>query len=70
MMKKISAFFRRFGIPNPPWDYDFIYNLDEREYPKYLEKIFKLNTGEDIDLTPPKYGHCERNEVKRSNSAL
>ena len=76
-MKKILDFFRKPGIPNPPWDYDFIYNLDESEYPKYLEKIFKLNTSEDIDLTPPRNnfppygGGLGRGFVsRRSNSAL
>ena len=64
-MMKILDFFKKAGIPNPPWDYDFIYNLDEREYPKYLAKIFKLNTGEDIDLTPPKQRHSEACKSRR-----
>jgi len=55
IMKKILDFFRKADIPNPPWDYDFIYKLEDREYSKYLAKIFKLNTGEDVDLTPPSF---------------
>ena len=38
------------GIGNPPWDYYFLQNLDEKEYPKYLAKLFYLNTGEKLPL--------------------
>ena len=37
-------------IGEPPWEYDFLYNLPESEYPKYLKKIFKYRTGEDLPL--------------------
>ena len=42
------------GIEEPPWDYNFLYNLDEKEYPKYLARIFKDRTGETLDLKHPK----------------
>ncbi len=38
------------GIGEPPWEYDFLYNLPESELPKYLKKIFKYRTGEDLPL--------------------
>ena len=37
-------------IGEPPWEYDFLYNLSESELPKYLKKIFKYRTGEDLPL--------------------
>ena len=42
----------RDNIGEPPWEYDFLYNLPESEYPKYLKKIFKYRTGQNVDLTP------------------
>ena len=41
-------------IGEPPWEYDFLVNLDEREYPKYLKKIFKYRTGKELNLRHPK----------------
>ena len=49
-MKNIFNFLRKNDIGNPPWDYYFLQNLDEKEYPKYLAKLFKLNTGEKLPL--------------------
>lgn len=42
------------NIPNPPYEYDFLINLNEKEYPKYLKKIFKAMTGESLNLKHPK----------------
>ena len=49
-MKKILQFFRKNNIGKPPWDYYFLKNLDEKEYPHYLAKLFLLNTGENLPL--------------------
>ena len=38
------------GIGEPPWNYYFLQNLPESEYPKYLAKLFYLNTGERLPL--------------------
>ncbi len=38
----------------PPYDYKFIINLQEREYPKYLKKFFFYATGKDLNLNNPK----------------
>ncbi len=49
-MKNIFNFFKKDDIGNPPWDYNFLTNLDESEYPVYLAKLFKLRTGEELPL--------------------
>ena len=49
-MKKILDFFKRDNVSNPPWDYYFLKNLDEKEYPRYLAKLFYMNTGEKLPL--------------------
>lgn len=55
MFKDVLSEFRKiFTIEEPPYDYDFIMNLDEKEYPKYLKKIFKISTGFDLNLKNPK----------------
>ena len=41
-------------VGEPPWDYNFLQNLPESEYPKYLKKIFKYRTGENLNLKHPK----------------
>ena len=38
------------GMGEPPYEYDFLYNLPESEYPKYLAKIFNCKTGEKLPL--------------------
>ena len=43
-------FLNRDEIGEPPWDYDFLYNLPQSEYPKYLAKIFNYRTGEKLPL--------------------
>ena len=50
MNRLLNNLFLKRGVSNPPWDYDFLYNLEEREYPKYLAKLFKLNTFENLPL--------------------
>ena len=37
-------------IGEPPWEYNFLLNLDESEYPKYLAKVFNYKTGEKLPL--------------------
>ncbi len=49
-MKNIFNFLIKNDIGNPPWDYYFLQNLDEKEYPNYLAKLFNLNTGEKLPL--------------------
>ncbi len=49
-MKNIFNFLKKDEIGNPPYDYYFLKNLDEREYPLYLAKLFYLNTGEKLPL--------------------
>ncbi len=49
-MYGIINFLRKKEIKNPPWDYDFLINLEESEYPLYLAKLFKLRTGEELPL--------------------
>ncbi len=38
------------NIENPPWNYNFLLNLEESEYPRYLAKLFYLKTGEKLPL--------------------
>ncbi len=46
----LKNFLKKDGIGEPPWEYDFLYNLPESEYPKYLAKIFNYRTGEKLPL--------------------
>lgn len=46
--------FQKDTIGEPPYEYDFLVSLDEKEYPKYLKKIFKTMTGESLNLKHPK----------------
>ena len=66
---KIFEFFRKFqdGIGEPPWDYYFLRNLDEREYPKYLAKIFNYRTGEKLPLL---HGIIDKKRCKTFNQKL
>ena len=50
MITKIINYFKNFRIGESPWDYYFLKNLDESEYPKYLAKLFYINTGEKLPL--------------------
>ena len=47
-MLKFFRFLNEIG--KPPWNYYFLQNLDESEYPKYLAEIFKYRTGENLPL--------------------
>ena len=46
----IFNFLKKKDIGNPPWDYYHLLNLDEKEYSKYLAKLFYLKTGEKLPL--------------------
>ena len=46
----ITDFFKKLNTEYPPYDYYFLKNLDEKEYPRYLAKLFYLNTGEKLPL--------------------
>ena len=54
-------------IGNPPWDYYFLQNLPESEYPKYLAKLFYLNTGEKLPLS---YAVIDKKKCKTFNQKL
>lgn len=50
----ITKFKGIFCIEEPPYDYNFIMEMPEKEYAKYLKKIFKMNCGYDLNLRKPK----------------
>ena len=54
-------------IGNPPWDYYFLQNLPESEYPKYLAKLFYLNTGEKLPL---RHGVIDKKKLKTFNQKI
>lgn len=41
-------------IPNPPYSYEFLLNLEEKEYPEYLKKLFEFKMGYKLNLKHPK----------------
>ena len=51
---KIFDFLYKDNIGEPPWDYYFLQNLPESEYPKYLKKLYKYKTGKNLNLKHPK----------------
>ena len=53
-MFNVKKYLKSNNICKPPYDYDFLLNLDEKEYPNYLAKLFHLKTGEKLDLKHPK----------------
>lgn len=53
-LRKILNLFKRENIEEPPYPYEFLINLDEKEYPKYLKKIFNVSTGKNLNLKHPK----------------
>ena len=63
-MKNIFNFLTKDDIGEPPWEYYFLQNLDKKEYPRYLAKLFKLNTGENLPL---KYDFKTKNWVIDKN---
>lgn len=54
MLTELWKKFKKEDIGEPPYDYDFLINLDEREYPKYLKKMFYNMTGKKLNLKHPK----------------
>ena len=54
-------------IGEPPWDYYFLQNLPEKEYPKYLAKLFYLNTGEKLPLS---HAVIDKKKCKTFNQKL
>ena len=54
-------------IGEPPWDYYFLQNLPESEYPRYLAKLFYLNTGEKLPL---KHGVIDKKKLKTFNQKI
>ena len=66
-MKNILNFLGKNDITEPPWDYDFLRNLDEKEYPKYLAKLFYLNTGEKLPLS---HGVIDKKKLKTFNQKI
>ncbi len=54
MFTLLDKILKKEEIPDPPYQYDFLINLDEKEYPKYLAKGFFVKTGEILDLKNPK----------------
>ena len=55
-MNKVLKHWRNFQdeIGEPPYNYYFLQNLSESEYPKYLSKLYKMKTGERLNLKHPK----------------
>lgn len=54
VIDRIKDFFNKDDIGEPPWEYHFLQNLPESEYPKYLTKLYYYKTGEKLDLKNPK----------------
>ena len=54
MKKFLKKIIDKNNILDPPYEYDFLINLDPKEYPKYLAKGFKMKTGQDVNLKNPK----------------
>ena len=66
-MKNILNLLNKNDIGEPPWDYYFLQNLDEKEYPKYLAKLFYLNTGEKLPL---RHGVIDKLRCKTFNQKI
>ena len=72
-MKNIFNFLTKDDIGEPPWDYYFLYNLPESEYPKYLAKIFNYRTGENLPLKydyQNKHWIIDKNKCKTFNQKM
>lgn len=54
MFEFLEKYIKRNDIGEPPYSYDFLLNLKEVDYPKYLKKIFKSQTGKNLNLKHPK----------------
>ena len=55
------------NIGEPPWNYYFLQNLPEKEYPRYLAKLFYLNTGEKLPL---RHGVIDKKKLKTFNQKI
>ena len=66
-MNKIMNFFHKGEVGEPPWDYYFLQNLPEGEYPRYLAKLFYLNTGEKLPL---RHGVIDKRKCKTFNQKI
>ena len=64
---KIFNFLHKNDVGEPPWDYYFLQNLDEKEYPRYLAKLFYLNTGEKLPLL---HGVIDKKRCKTFNQKI
>ena len=47
-------FKKKRDIQNPPFEYEFLKHLNEKDYPKYLKKLFEYNMGYKLNLKNPK----------------
>ncbi len=55
MLKELFFnFIKKNEILKPPYDYEFLMNLEEEKYPLYLKRIFELSTGKKLNLKNPK----------------
>lgn len=55
MLDKLKRFFRfSEKLAEPPYDYSLLISLDEKEYPRYLKKMYKTFLGKDLNLKNPK----------------
>lgn len=54
MLDFLRKFIKVDDIGLPPYEYELLISLDESEYPKYLKRMFKMNTGENLNLKNPK----------------
>ena len=58
MLTYCLEFFKKYikniNIPNPPYEYNLMMNIHECEYPWYLKKLYKVMTGENLNLNHPK----------------
>ncbi len=52
--KSFNLFCYKKNMPDPPYEYDYLAKLNEKEYPVYLNKMFKLITGANLNLKKPK----------------
>lgn len=54
MIKELIKKLKIENIGEPPYEYDLLISLNESEYPKYLKRMFKGMTGQELNLNNPK----------------
>ena len=54
MLSNFLEKLKRDDIGEPPYEYDLLIRLNEKEYPKYLKRMFKAMTGKELNLKHPK----------------